>query len=161
MVLILPPRVAPIDTSDIDLFVPPETVYPGLHANEQTIIELLAPLNRDETLLVSARLNAIVSALGVFDFVKAQLQGLQFLGVRGEEIDRISQFAKAHSRHFKAHVTDVQPRPPSAFPNPFAMTASASPDCTGIRSSTLQTNFRLQKRWCRKRDSNPRPHHYE
>jgi hypothetical protein len=37
----------------------------------------------------------------------------------------------------------------------------APPDRPGVPSATLRTNFRSASHWCRKRDSNPRPHHYE
>jgi hypothetical protein len=39
--------------------------------------------------------------------------------------------------------------------------ASASLDCTGVASDTLQNNFRLVKGRCRRRDLNPRPPAYE
>src|SRR5664279_2562156 len=44
---------------------------------------------------------------------------------------------------------------------PFKMAVAASPDCTGVRFGTLETNFRLLEGWCRRRDLNPRPPAYE
>jgi hypothetical protein len=41
------------------------------------------------------------------------------------------------------------------------MAVAAFPGCTGVPYGTLQTTFRLLKRWCRRRDLNPRPPAYE
>ncbi len=38
-----------------------DAIYPGLPADESALIELLSGLSRDDTLLISARLNTMVS----------------------------------------------------------------------------------------------------
>jgi hypothetical protein len=56
-----------ISFDDISVFVPPDAIYPGLPADESALIELLSGLRREDTLLVCARLNAIVSGFGVLN----------------------------------------------------------------------------------------------
>jgi DNA-binding Xre family transcriptional regulator len=85
-----------VNPSDISLFVPADAVYPGVESTEQTLLDLLATLSRDETLLVCGRVNTIVTGPGDFDYKGRQQQALNLLCSR-EEIDRINVFAKAHN----------------------------------------------------------------
>jgi hypothetical protein len=54
-----------LNPDDLSVFVPPEAVYPGLPADENALIELLAGLSRDDTLLICARINAMVTGFGL------------------------------------------------------------------------------------------------
>ncbi len=56
-----------INLDDLSVFVPPDAIYPGLPADESALIELLSGLSRNDTLLICARLNTIVSGFGVLD----------------------------------------------------------------------------------------------
>jgi hypothetical protein len=53
-----------LNPDDISAFVPPDAIYPGLPADENALVELLAGLSRDDTLLICARLNAMVTGFG-------------------------------------------------------------------------------------------------
>src|SRR5260370_16777000 len=63
------PRALP---SDISIFVPPEIVFPGLTADERTLVQLLSTLNSNETIIACCRANAAVSGYAGPDFKQQQ-----------------------------------------------------------------------------------------
>jgi hypothetical protein len=66
----------PPPKSEVGLFVPVGEVFPGMTADESTLLSLLQGLSRDDTLFMAARLNTIISGPGDFDVQPRQQQAL-------------------------------------------------------------------------------------
>lgn len=81
--------------SEVGVFVTPEVIFPGTKATEQSLLEVLSNLSRDDTLFHCARINTFVSGPGDFDF-KDRQQKLLTAFCSSAEIDRINDFARAH-----------------------------------------------------------------
>jgi hypothetical protein len=84
-----------INLNDVSVFVPPDAIYPGLPADESALIELLSSLSRDDTLLISARLNTIVSGFGMLDDGQRQQKACAWI-CNQEQKQRLDAFAKQH-----------------------------------------------------------------
>jgi hypothetical protein len=87
-----PPRAIP---SDVNIFVPPEIVFPGLVADERTLVQLLLTLNRNETLIACCRANAAVSGYAGPDFKEQQERMIRDVLPPGSG-GRINAFIKEH-----------------------------------------------------------------
>ena len=83
------------NNNHLSVFVPPEAVYPGLPADESGLIELLSGLNRDDTLLISARLNAIVSGFGTLSSAQRQQKACHLI-CNDVHKSKIDLFARKH-----------------------------------------------------------------
>jgi hypothetical protein len=84
-----------ISPSDVSVFVPPDAIYPGLPADESTLIELLSGLSRDDTLLICARLNSIVSGFGMLNDGQRQQKACAWI-CNQEQKQRLDAFARQH-----------------------------------------------------------------
>jgi hypothetical protein len=75
----------PAPKSEVGLFVPVDEMFPGMTADEATLLSLLSllrELSRDDTLFMAARLNTIVSGPGDFDVQPRQQQALSTIAQR-------------------------------------------------------------------------------
>jgi hypothetical protein len=81
--------------SEVGLFVPVEEVFPGMTADESTLLSLLQGLSRDDTLFMAARLNTITSGPGDFEIQPRQQQALSTM-CTSAQIDRVNDFARRH-----------------------------------------------------------------
>lgn len=73
--------------------MPVGEVFPGLDADERSLIAVLATLSRDDTLFHCARLNIIVSGPGDFEVKPRQEQAIRF-ACNPDQIAHINTFAK-------------------------------------------------------------------
>jgi hypothetical protein len=85
----------PSPKSEVGLFVPVGEVFPGMTADESTLLSLLQGLSRDDTLFMAARLNTIISGPGDFDVQPRQQQALSTMCTTAQ-IDRVNAFARRH-----------------------------------------------------------------
>ncbi len=85
----------PAPKNEIGLFVPVEEVFPGMTADEGTLLSLLRELSRDDTLFMAARLNTIISGPGDFEVRSRQQQALSTMCTTAQ-IDRLNDFARRH-----------------------------------------------------------------
>jgi hypothetical protein len=85
----------PAPKSEVGLFVPEGEVFPGVMADESTLLSLLQGLSRDDTLFMAARLNTIISGPGDFDVQPRQQQALSTMCTTAQ-IDRVNAFARRH-----------------------------------------------------------------
>jgi hypothetical protein len=85
----------PAQKSEVGLFVPVEEVFPGVTADESTLLSLLQGLSRDDTLFMAARLNTIISGPGDFDIQPRQQQALSTM-CTSVQIGRVNDFARRH-----------------------------------------------------------------
>lgn len=85
----------PAPKSEVGLFVPVDEMFPGMTADEATLLSLLRELSRDDTLFMAARLNTIVSGPGDFDVQPRQQQALSTMCTTAQ-IDRVNDFARRH-----------------------------------------------------------------
>jgi hypothetical protein len=91
--LILPTSVRRQPTShEIDVFVPPEALFPHLEQSEATMATLLGKLGRDAVLLACARLNMVVNGTGNPDLKPRQARVSRLL-CDPEDLSRINAFA--------------------------------------------------------------------
>jgi hypothetical protein len=91
--LILPTSVRRQPTShEIDVFVPPEALFPHLEQSEATMATLLGELGRDAVLLACARLNMVVNGTGNPDLKPRQARAIRLL-CDPEDLSRINAFA--------------------------------------------------------------------
>jgi hypothetical protein len=79
----------PAPKSEVGLFVPVGEVFPGMTADESTLLSLLQGLSRDDTLFMAARLNTIISGSGDFDVQPRQQQALSTMCTTAQ-IDRVN-----------------------------------------------------------------------
>jgi hypothetical protein len=80
---------------DVSVFVPPDAVYPGLPANENALLDLLAGLSRDDTLLISARINAMVTGFSTRSDAERQQQACRWICSQ-HHLRRLDDFAREH-----------------------------------------------------------------
>ena len=85
----------PARKSEVGLFVPVEEVFPGMTADESTLLSLLKGLSRDDTLFMAARLNTMISGPGDFEIQPRQQQALSTM-CTSAQIDRVNDFARRH-----------------------------------------------------------------
>ena len=81
--------------NEVGLFVPVEEVFPGMTADEGTLLSLLRELSRDDTLFMAARLNTIMSGPGDFEVQPRQQQALSTMCTTAQS-DRVNDFARRH-----------------------------------------------------------------
>ncbi len=81
--------------SVVSVFVPPDAIYPGLAEDESALIELLSGLSRDDTLLICARLNTIVSGFGGLNDAQRQQKACALICSQ-EQRRRLDAFARLH-----------------------------------------------------------------
>jgi hypothetical protein len=81
--------------SEVGVFVPADAVFPSTPSTEEALIDILASLNRDDTLFQCARTNTLVSGPGDFD-VKGRQQKALYTLCTPDQIDRINDFARGH-----------------------------------------------------------------
>ena len=79
--------------TEVGVHVPPEEVFPGLEATEKALVNILATLSRDDTLIHAARLNILTSGSGDFDAFGRQKLAVRWLCTR-EQAKRIDNFAR-------------------------------------------------------------------
>lgn len=85
-----------INPNDVSVFVPPDAIYPGLPAVESALIELLSGLSRDDTLLICAWLNTIVSGFGMLSGAQRQQKACAWI-CNQDQKQRLDAFARKHS----------------------------------------------------------------
>ncbi|MGY4512115.1 hypothetical protein [Bradyrhizobium sp. USDA 3650] len=81
------------NVAEVGVFVPVGEVFPGVAADERSLIEVLATLSRDDTLFHCARLNIIVSGPGDFEVKPRQEQAISF-ACNSDQLARINAFAR-------------------------------------------------------------------
>lgn len=81
--------------AELAVIVPPGAVFPGLRADETTLLELLRGLSRTDALFWSARVNLIVAGAGEATPKERQQRALNLL-CTPDEIGRINAFAERH-----------------------------------------------------------------
>lgn len=86
-------------SSDINIFVPPEIVFPGITVDERTLVQLLSTLNRNETVIACSRANAAVSGYAGPDHKQQQERMINDLLPRGSA-DRINAFINEHQLRY-------------------------------------------------------------
>lgn len=98
---ILPREAAPgpvtvhAGSPDINVFVPPEALFPELEATDETLIALLATLSRDAVLFACAHLNAVVSGTGHPEHKPRQERAIGLI-CSVEDLKRINAFTVQH-----------------------------------------------------------------
>jgi hypothetical protein len=91
--LILPTRAQRPPTSrEIDVFVPPEALFPHLEPSEATMATLLGALGRNAVLLAGARLNMVVNGTGNPDLEPRQARAIGLI-CDLEDLRQIRAFA--------------------------------------------------------------------
>lgn len=78
---------------EISVFVPPEALFPGINATEETMEGLLGSLSRDAVLVACARLNTVVSGTGDPDTKVRQERAIGLI-CSSEDLQRINAFAQ-------------------------------------------------------------------
>jgi hypothetical protein len=84
-----------LNPDDLSVFVPPDAVYPELPADENALLKLLAELSRDDTLLICARLNAMVTGFGMQSNGERQRRACAWICSR-QHRQRLDAFARQH-----------------------------------------------------------------
>jgi hypothetical protein len=84
-----------LNLDDVSVFVPPDAVYPGLPANENALLELLAGLTRDDTLLICARINAMVTGFSTLGDAERQQRACGWICSQ-HHLHRLDAFARQH-----------------------------------------------------------------
>jgi hypothetical protein len=87
-------RTRPDAFDEVGLTIPLDVLSSNLKPDRQTLLEILSGLSRDDTLLMCARLNTVVSGLNA-EFTNGQQRALAFI-CNDEEIKKIGDFAKQH-----------------------------------------------------------------
>ena len=82
-----------VETSDLAVFMPVEAVWPDLHSDEATLLDLLCGLSRDDTLFTCARVNTIVTGAGGSTSYQRQQSALRPF-FSDDEIVKINTFAR-------------------------------------------------------------------
>ncbi|MGH9461139.1 MAG: hypothetical protein ACRD1X_07965 [Vicinamibacteria bacterium] len=85
----------PSPDAETAVIVPPETVFPGLRADEGTLVDLLRGVSRTDTLFWCARANLTVAGSGNETPTERQQRVLNAL-CTPDEIRRINAFAEGH-----------------------------------------------------------------
>jgi hypothetical protein len=84
-----------LNPDDLSVFVPPDAVYPSLPVDENALLELLAGLSRDDTLLICARLNAMVTGFSMQSNAERQRRACGWICSR-QTLHRLDAFARRH-----------------------------------------------------------------
>lgn len=81
------------EKTELGIFIPLKAVYPSISATEESLIDILSYLSRDDTILNCARINSIISGSGTATSHERQTRVLSLL-CNANEIARINEFVK-------------------------------------------------------------------
>lgn len=84
------------DLSETSVFVPADAIFAGCRADEATLLNLLSGLSRDDTLLICARTNTIITGFGPkLSALERQRKACE-LFCSPESAEKINAFARTH-----------------------------------------------------------------
>jgi hypothetical protein len=82
-----------LNLGNVSTFVPPDAVYPGLPVDEDALHELLTGLSRDDTLLMCARINAMITGFSTQGDAERQQEACGWI-CNQHRLQRLDAFAR-------------------------------------------------------------------